>query len=129
MTKPYVIIVSNETFKMYPMTCPNYNKIIDIKISLVKKIACIVSVNIYSEFIYCQCWQSAVFAIYTSRTIERIYVITLHELSKTSIREMIQLNKKLIEHLKILTYFIHKYSLKKYTSSKTLCKSYNQLFK
>ncbi|XP_018406402.1 PREDICTED: odorant receptor 4-like [Cyphomyrmex costatus] len=121
--KTTTIIVGNETFTTYPMTCPVYSNIIDTRFSPVNEIALIVqflSTFIVSSSTVGACSLAAVFAIHACGQLN-VLSIWLHELVLNQEKNHISTQRKLAaiveHHLRILSFIsrlesiMHKVSL------------------
>ncbi|KYN06880.1 Putative odorant receptor 13a [Cyphomyrmex costatus] len=107
--KTTTIIVGNETFTTYPMTCPVYSNIIDTRFSPVNEIALIVqflSTFIVSSSTVGACSLAAVFAIHACGQLN-VLSIWLHELVLNQEKNHISTQRKLAaiveHHLRILS--------------------------
>jgi len=112
--KTIPITVGNDTFKMHPMTCPIYSKIIDIRFSPVNEIALVIqflSTFIVSSSTVGACSLAAVFAMHACGQLNVLYT-WLHELVKNQ-KENRTTEQKLAtiveHHLRVLRYVNIKY--------------------
>jgi len=110
--KTTTIIVGNETFTTYPMTCPVYSKIIDTRFSPVNEIALVLqflSTFVLSSSTVGACSLAAVFAIHACGQLN-VLSIWLHELVQNQEKKNHITQKKLAliveHHLRVLRYFI-----------------------
>ncbi|XP_018364327.1 PREDICTED: odorant receptor 4-like [Trachymyrmex cornetzi] len=121
--KTTTIIVGNETFTTYPMTCPVYSKIIDTRFSPVNEIALVLqflSTFVLSSSTVGACSLAAVFAIHACGQLN-VLSIWLHELVQNQEKTNHTAQKKLgliVEHhLRVLSFIsrveniMHKVSL------------------
>ncbi|XP_011058412.1 PREDICTED: odorant receptor 22c-like [Acromyrmex echinatior] len=121
--KTTTIIVGNETFTTYPMTCPVYSKIIDTRFSPVNEIALVLqfmSTFVLSSSTVGACSLAAVFAIHACGQLN-VLSIWLHELVQNQEKKNHITQKKLAliveHHLRVLSFIscvesiMHKVSL------------------
>ncbi|EGI63176.1 hypothetical protein G5I_08484 [Acromyrmex echinatior] len=107
--KTTTIIVGNETFTTYPMTCPVYSKIIDTRFSPVNEIALVLqfmSTFVLSSSTVGACSLAAVFAIHACGQLN-VLSIWLHELVQNQEKKNHITQKKLAliveHHLRVLS--------------------------
>lgn len=109
--KTVTIIVDNETYTTYPMTCPIYGKIIDTRFSPVNEVALVVqflSTFVVSSSTVGACSLAAVFAIHACGQLNVLHT-WLHELVGNQEKENHITKRRLAiiveHHLRILKYF------------------------
>jgi len=111
------IIVGNETFTSYPMTCPIYSKIIDTRFSPVNEIALVV--QFLSNFVVNSstvgaCSLAAVFVIHACGQLNVLYAWLRELVENQKDNHIVERKLAIIveHHLRILRYVTSRHSLK-----------------